>query len=233
MSKEMKTQHQMGETDIFFCVKNAAGQVAVVTAGVWQSWTTWDNADIATYATAGDDDGGGEFSANFPTGTPGSYTPYKILAFQGSMDETADSLGSGELIWNGIAEVLDVEVALMTTVASVPVADITIELSNGASFDDAYKDAVVSITDISAGITIPRRVSGYVGATKYLTVERDFGFSIAAGDIVTIWASASEGTLGTVGANAVRDAVWNAVDADYRAQGSKGQRLHFAGKSRY
>ena len=233
MSKEMKVQHQIGETDIFFCVKNAAGQVAVVTAGVWQSWTNWNNANIATYATDADDDGGGDFSANFPTSTPGSLIPYSVIAYQGVKDATADSLGSEELIWNGVAEVLDIEVALLTTVASIPSADITIELSNGASFDDAYKDAVVSITDISAGITIPRRISGYTGSTKHLTVERDFGFSIAAGDIVTIWASASEGTLGTVGQNAVRDAVWNAVDRDYVAQGTKGQRLHHAGRARY
>ncbi len=233
MSKEMKVQHQIGESNIFFCVKNAAGQVAVVSAGVWQSWATWNNANIATYAVDATDDGGGEYSANFPTSTPGSLIPYKVLAFQGAKDATADSLGSGLLVWDGTQEILNIEVALSTTVASVPVADITIELSNGASFDDAYKDAVVSITDISGGITIPRRISGYTGATKYLTVERDFGFSIAAGDIVTIWASASEGTLGTVGANAVRDAVWNAIDADYKAQGSKGQRLHHAGKARY
>ena len=233
MSNEMKVQHQIGESNIFFCVKNAAGQVAVVSAGVWQSWATWNNSNIATYATDADDDGGGDFSANFPTSTPGSLIPYRVLAFQGAKDATADSLGPGQLIWNGVAEILDIEVALLTTIASVPVADITIELSEGAGFDDAYKDAVVSVTDISAGITIPRRVSGYVGASKFLTVERDFGFSIAAGDIVTIWASASEGTLGTVGANAVRDAVWNAIDRDYVAQGTKGQRLHHAGRARY
>ena len=124
-------------------------------------------------------------------------------------------------------------VALKTTVASVDTADSVFRLTDGPSDNDALKDMVVSILDITGAETRSRRISGYVGSTKQVTVERDFNFAIAAGDIVRVWANASEGTLGTVGANAVRDAVWNAVDASYKAQGTKGQRLHHAGKSRY
>ncbi len=124
-------------------------------------------------------------------------------------------------------------VALKTTVASVDTADTVFRLTAGPSDNDALKDMVVSILDITGAETRSRRISGYVGSTKQVTVERDFNFAIAAGDIVRVWANASEGTLGTVGANAVRDAVWNAVDASYKAQGTKGQRLHHAGKSRY
>ena len=103
MSKEMKLDYQIGETDIWFTVWNESDQVAVVTAGVWQSWTTWNNSNVGDYDTDADDRGGGRFDANFPTSTPaGNYT-YK--AHQGAKDGTADGLGSESIIWDGSAEI--------------------------------------------------------------------------------------------------------------------------------
>ncbi len=103
MSDEMKVDYQIGETDVWFTAWNESDQVAVVSAGVWQSWTTWNNSNVATYAVDGTDKGGGRFSANFPTSTPaGNHT---VKAHQGSKDATADGLGSNPLVWDGSAEI--------------------------------------------------------------------------------------------------------------------------------
>ncbi|GAJ10626.1 unnamed protein product, partial [marine sediment metagenome] len=81
-------------------------------------------------------------------------------------------------------------VVLKTVVSSVPTPDIVIRLAAGAAIDDIYNNMVVSITDMSAGITATRRAVDYDGTDKDITFDEDFGFSIAAGDTVRIWSDA-------------------------------------------
>jgi len=114
-------------------------------------------------------------------------------------------------------------VALRTTVSQIETEDISFRLAAGATDDDAYNDMVISITDISNGETRGRRITDYDGSTRKVTVENDFEFTIAIGDVVRIWANASEGTIGAAGATEIADHVWDEDREDHTTVGTMGE----------
>ncbi len=102
MADEIKIKYQPDETSVFACVRNAAGQVAIVSTGVFE---TWVDGNVGTYdIPAAEKGGGGMFYANFPAAITTAGV-YDIEGFQGATNGTADSLGSNPLVWDGSAEI--------------------------------------------------------------------------------------------------------------------------------
>ena len=100
MADEIKIKHQPDETSVFATVRNAAGEVAIVATGVFE---TWVDGNVGTYdVPAAEKGGGGMFYANFPAAIAAG--DYDIEGFQGATDGTADSLGSQPFSWDGTAE---------------------------------------------------------------------------------------------------------------------------------
>lgn len=112
MANEIEIGFQPDETNVFACVKNSSKQVAITSTGVFE---TWNDSNVATYAIdAAEAGGGGTFYADFPT-TITTPNKYKIYAYQGAKDGSANYLGSGIIIWDGTAEVTisaDIKAAL-------------------------------------------------------------------------------------------------------------------------
>lgn len=136
----------------------------------------------------------------------------------------------------GVIEVngLDHVVALQTTVASVTTADTVFKLTAGATDNDAYNNMIISIKDVSSGDIRSRRATDYVGGSDFeVTVDYDFEFPIAAGDIVTIFASSYSQTADAAAAGDIRDTILNSDSASYTQQGSIGQKIHHSGRGRY
>ena len=79
-------------------------------------------------------------------------------------------------------------VSLRTTVATIPVADSSITLTDGSADDDVYIGMVLSITQAASGVTSSRRITSYTGGTLRADLNSDFEFAITAGDAVVIWA---------------------------------------------
>lgn len=127
----------------------------------------------------------------------------------------------------------DTNLALQTTIASVTTADTVFVLTDGASDDDAYNNMIISIKDVSSGDIRSRRVTDYVQSTKTITVDADFEFTVAAGDIVRIFASSYSQTADAAAVADIADAVWDESDTDHMTIGSKGLKMHHAQKGRY
>jgi hypothetical protein len=112
-------------------------------------------------------------------------------------------------------------VALLTTIASVLIADTKFVLTDGPAIADILINAVIMITDISTGFSIPRRIIAYT-AGREVTIDIDAKISLAPGDVVTVWGDSYEGELGSVAAAQVADAVWDEPAVDHKAQSTMG-----------
>ncbi len=115
-------------------------------------------------------------------------------------------------------------VALRTTIASISVADTKFVLTDGPAIADVLFNAVIELCDISAGISVPRRIANYT-VGREVTLDTDAGFALTAGDTIRIWANSYEGELGTVATDQIADAVWDEILADHQINGSTGRRL--------
>jgi hypothetical protein len=160
---------------------------------------------------------------------------YTVVVYQGDKTDPDDVIGAQEIIWNGIAEVEDIELALETTVSQVDTADSVFRLAAGSSDNDAYNNMVVSITDVSNGDTRSRRITDYVGSTKQVTVDYDFEFALATSpaDVVRIWAGTYSQTAGAAAVSEIADAVWDEAEVAHMTIGSTGLKQHHSGKGRY
>jgi hypothetical protein len=105
----------------------------------------------------------------------------------------------------------DIEIALETTIADDnpdgSSVDQTFTLAEGATYNDEYFNMVVSVTDVSSGVTSSQRAIAYVGSTKKITVDVPYEFALAIGDIVRIWADTYSQTADAAAVADIVDAV--------------------------
>lgn len=124
------------------------------------------------------------------------------------------------------------EAALVTTIldpdpAGGSTTDAVFDMVGGTSDDDEYINMVVSIDDVSGGVTAVRSIVDYNGANKRVTLDFPAEFPLDVGDRITIWKNAYNGFSGpTAGQTAA--AVWDKLKADHANPGSMGlfQGLH-------
>jgi len=136
----------------------------------------------------------------------------------------------GDYFDSGEAEI---HVALDTLVATIPTPDTVITLDAGSTVDDAYNNMVISVYDVSTGHVASRRVIAYVGSTKQVTVDADFGFNIVADDVVRIWADTYSQTATTAVIEDIASAVWEEDRNSHKAVDTMGglqQRTGSAGR---
>lgn len=124
------------------------------------------------------------------------------------------------------------QAALVTTIADPDPAggtttDAVFDMVDGSSDDSEYINMIVSIDDMSGGVTATRRIVDYDGANKRVTLDFPAEFSLDVADRVTIWKNAYDSYSGpTAVENA--SAVWNKLKSDHSDPGSMGllQGLH-------
>ncbi|HEB27329.1 MAG TPA: hypothetical protein ENI05_06070 [Porticoccus sp.] len=164
-------------------------------------------ADISLPETPADS---GHYVGDFAAITPGD----EILAFH-----------------NGVyigGEVYEQNVAVSTTVATIVTADTVITLTDGSAANDFYNNMIISIQDISGQVTVARRILGYVGASKQVTMDFDTEFAIQAGDRVRIWANAYDSAGGPSAAQ-ISASVWKATNSDFNDPNTMGRKQNQTG----
>ena len=129
-------------------------------------------------------------------------------------------------------EVYNKQAALITTIADPDPAggsttDTTFDMVDGSADDDEYINMIVSIDDVSGGITVTRRIVDYSGADKRITLDFPAEFPLDVADRVTIWKNAYDSYSGPT-TSQTASAVWNKLKADHQNPGSMGslQGLH-------
>jgi hypothetical protein len=114
-------------------------------------------------------------------------------------------------------------VALRTTISGGIVADTAFVIADGPAFAGAYKNAVCMVTDISAGISIPKRIKSY-SAGKLVTLDSDIGFALTVGDVVVIYGNAYEGEISEIALDGIASAVWATLTSDFKTVGTMGRK---------
>ena len=106
--------------NMYFCVRNDAGEVAYLTGNVFETWGA-SGRDADDYDTIITGVGGDHYIGSFPTwileGT------YSIQVYERSVGTTVDSdrlKGGSSFLWDGTQERTISEVALQDTVFSEP-----------------------------------------------------------------------------------------------------------------
>jgi len=129
-------------------------------------------------------------------------------------------------------EVYNKQAALITTIADPDpdggtTTDTVFDMVDGADDDDEYINMIVSIDDVSGGVTATRRIVNYVGVDKRVTLDFPAEFPLDVADRITIWKNAYDSYSGPT-AEQTASAVWNKLKADHKLPGSMGliQGLH-------
>ena len=129
-------------------------------------------------------------------------------------------------------EVYNKQAALVTTIvdpdpAGGSTTDTMFDMVDGSADDNEYINMVVSIDDMSGGVTATRRIVDYDGANKRVTLDFPAEFPLDVADQITIWKNAYDSHSGpTADQNA--SAVWDKLKADHKLPGTMGlfQGLH-------
>ena len=101
MANEIKAKFTVNANDLYACVFNSSKQVYDV---VGANWETWDDAQIDNYDIAlSENGGGGLYFADFPAVATGTYS---VVVYKGAKIATDEVIGSGEITWDGTAEVI-------------------------------------------------------------------------------------------------------------------------------
>lgn len=211
MSNEIHPNFPSGYT-LYAIVRNSAGNVWYVAGQVFEAWGT-GSRDADDYDIAMVDKSGSRYVGDFDTNIPAGTYSIQIFRQAGASPADTDRFVGGfdkDFRWSGTAQRKDVEsnIALSTTIASVTTADTVFKLTAGATDNDAYNNMVISIEDVSSGEIRSRRVTDYIGGSNFeVTVDYDFQFAIAVGDIVKIYA----GTYSQTADAATIDDIFNAI----------------------
>lgn len=174
----------------------------------------------AAIAKLADDNGGADFDA----GTD-------------SLQEIRDR---GDAAWAGAPEACSGTLTVQTadTVFNLTATSGTL----WASDDDLPpKNMVIDFYDNSAGTYESRRITSYevlAGPIYRVTVDRDLNFPGEDGvDTWVIYRNAyvpvGEASVSEADKNSIVDKVWDELDADHMTQGTKGLKMHHAGRGRY
>lgn len=103
--------------------------------------------------------------------------------------------------------------------------------------DDAFNNASVVIEDVTGTARELRTVEDYAGVAKQIILDRNCKFNLAAGDKVRFYPSCTSNVVAAVVTDAdkddIVDKVWDEADADHMTAGTKGLKVHHAGRGRY
>ncbi len=128
-------------------------------------------------------------------------------------------------------EVYNKQAALVTTIADPDPAggtttDAVFDMVDGSA-DDEYINMIVSIDDVSGGVTATRRILDYDGANKRVTLDFPAEFPLDVADRITIWKNAYDSNSGPT-ADQTASAVWDKLKTDHKLPGTMGlfQGLH-------
>ena len=129
-------------------------------------------------------------------------------------------------------EIYNKQAALITTItdpdpAGGSTTDAVFDMVDGSAEDDEYINMVVSIDDVSGGITATRRIVDYDGANKRVTLDFPAEFPLDVADRITIWKNAYDSYSGPT-ASQTASAVWDKLKTDHKLPGTMGllQGLH-------
>ncbi|MHC4603398.1 MAG: hypothetical protein ACYS6W_08720, partial [Planctomycetota bacterium] len=115
-------------------------------------------------------------------------------------------------------------VALDTTLA-VRTSDSVFTITAGSAVNDAYNNMVIALYDVTGTLWEARKITGYAGATKTVTVDTAFAFTVANGDYVRIFQNAY--VLSGTGATVAQ--IWQTDVSGYSTQGQAGTYQHITG----
>jgi hypothetical protein len=103
--------------------------------------------------------------------------------------------------------------------------------------DDAWNNASVTIEDVTGTAKELRTVEDYTGSTKTIILDRNCKFNLAAGDKVRFHPFCTSNVVAAVitdsDKNDIVDKVWDEADTDHLTIGTKGLKMHHAGRGRY
>ena len=125
--------------------------------------------------------------------------------------------------------VADENIAIETTIASKTsdsVFVLTDRPNSSPADDNFYRFMAITVMDITGRVTATRRIISYVASTRTVTVDNEFRFSIAAGDVVRIWADTYSATATAAAAAEIADAVWDETANDHITAGTTGRKLN-------
>ena len=126
---------------------------------------------------------------------------------------------------------ISVNVALATTLA-VRTSDTIFTLNAGSGDNDAYNNMILALYDVSGTLWQTRQISDYVGASKTVTVDSAFTFTVAANDVVKVFLNAYAPTV-AAGGGATAAEVWQLDVSGYTTAGQAGTYQKEPGGGRY
>ena len=125
---------------------------------------------------------------------------------------------------------ITINVALATTLA-VRTSDTVFTMNAGVGNNDAYNYMTLALYDVSGGFWESRRIIGYAGVTKTITVNTAFSFVVAANDIIKIFLNAYSPTA-AAGGGATAAEMWQYDVSAFSTTGQAGT-YQISGGSRY
>lgn len=129
-----------------------------------------------------------------------------------------DSATSGHITPGSFGQTLQLEDS--GAIQGATAADVTLRVGASA-VDDYYKNGLITITS-GTGAGQSRSITGYVGATKVATIDRNWGTTPAASDGYIVLPAAPSSSLTNAG---IAGAVWDEALASHTLAGSFGQTL--------
>ena len=161
MANELQIDYGSGYT-LYAVIRNQAGLVNVAGTATFEAWgTSGHTADNYDIALSGDN--GGRYKGDFNAAitNAGHYT-VQVFEQPGSVPADGDKLaGSGEIIWNGTAEVSDLNTEIFVKAAKTLVNKAVQAKSTGVInyYDDDGSTILLTHTPTDAEATITRTPS--------------------------------------------------------------------------
>jgi len=161
MANEIQFSHALNKTLWAAVFKNDSGTYKVNVTGS-DAWEAWNDANVATYdISLSEGAGGGTYSGTFPVSGTIAAGVYHVTIYEGSVAATDTPVGSGELCWDGTAEIT--RSALDTLIDTVK-AETALIVADTDVIDDATSGLVKIASDVAAVLvdtntTIPAMIT--------------------------------------------------------------------------
>ena len=156
-------------------------------------------------------------------------------AFTPSTDGFQPIRDRGDAAWAGAPEACS---GTFTVHTADTVFDLTATLGTLSANDDAYNNMIICMYDNSGSVYETRRVTDYDGTNTRVTLDTDLTFP--GEDGVDTWviyrnayAPVGAASITESDKNDIVDKTWDEPDADHMTIGTKGLKMHHAGRGRY
>lgn len=156
--------------------------------------------------------------------------------FDAGTDSLQEIRDRGDAAWAGAPESVSGTIAVDT---ADTIFDLTAVTGTLSAADDTYNNMIICIYDDSGSVYETARITDYdgTGATK-VTIDHELSFPVEDGvDTFVIYRAAyapvGDASITEGDKNDIVDKVWDEADADHMTQGTKGLKMHHAGRGRY